>query len=1080
MDSLIDRSLNRYKIIELLGKGGIGAVYKARDGLLQRIVAIKVMDPELASQPNFRNRFLQEARIAARLDHPNIVQVHDFGEAENYLYIVMEYIPGNNMRQMLQSLRSQKQWVVLNEAVRIVIEVARALEYVHKQGVTHRDIKPDNLMLKPEPSDDLPYRVIITDLGLAQLENTIEGEEGHSSMGTPAYMSPEQALGQPTDARSDVYSLGVLLYELTVGKLPFAAKTIAEARHYHASVPVPQPRSIHPELPEQLEQVILKALEKDPARRYANTAEMAAALETAMPAVEEEVSNPTEVEDTVSLVTQYDLTPAEEFVPPTIFRNNQQNFIEILFPDQTIHRVAIKPGGDTIGRDPSNDIVLEGPKVSRRHGRVEYDGKQYWISDLNSKNGTYLAGKRLVPGTPEAWKPDQTVRIGDFYLNLKLSGALPPDLQETLPPKNLEAPNPTLLAAPPNRPAGGNTVGIFMETLQLSVIPGNAVTANLIVMNRGQTVDHLRVSIQGIPANWIPSPPPVLQLAPGGQQEVRLIIQPPQSPQTKPGRYPLNIRVYSTDNAERNGQVDALMNVGVFTRFAAELRPRQISDDHTAVVSVQNQGNARESFTVSPVDTFDELAFDPPDAHLSLAEGEAAAVEFRASSRRRRLFGGARTLPFNANVAPSNGIGKTLTGEVLTSGVFPPILLPLLLLLCLCLAAGAAYGYINVLGGPAGLRETQNAATQAAAGTQGALVFARTATVGAATQQAATATALAAASIVPTATDTPTPTVTPTATGAPSITPTPTQTTTPAATPTPTNPPPTQTPVIIIITPTQAPTAVQPTPTPRGGNQFIEFSSSRNGQTQIYAMPFDGSQQIRLTDLPGNNEQPALSPDRTRTLFVNNQNSHFQIFIMDSNGQNIANLSNNNSNDTSPAWSPDGKRIAFASTRDGNRQIYVMNADGSGVTRLTNNKVDDDHPVWSPDGSRIVYDEKASEGDQRMIMIMNADGSGQANISHNGAVNYEPSFAPDGSRIVYVSNKDGNYDLWLMNPDGSGQTRLTNLGTTAYNPHFSKDGDWIIFESQAGGSGDIYVVNKAGNQLFNLTNNPADDAQPTW
>jgi len=242
MKELIGQSLDRYQIVSLLGEGGMGAVFKARDITLQRDVAVKIMHPQFARRPDFRERFLQEARTAARLDHPGIVQVFDFGQARSHLYIVMEFIPGDNLRQMLQGLSSTNQWIVLAEAIQIVQQVSLALDYAHQQGVLHRDIKPDNVMLKPKPTDALPYRPVITDLGLAKLHEggvmTVEG----TSMGTPAYMSPEQAMGQATDARSDVYSLGILLYELAVGQLPFPVKTITEAIRYHTKEPPPPPR----------------------------------------------------------------------------------------------------------------------------------------------------------------------------------------------------------------------------------------------------------------------------------------------------------------------------------------------------------------------------------------------------------------------------------------------------------------------------------------------------------------------------------------------------------------------------------------------------------------------------------------------------------------------------------------------------------------------------------------------------------------------------------------------------------------------------------------------------------------------
>ena len=220
MEKLVGQTLNRYRIISLLGEGGMGAVFKGHDATLQRDVAIKVLHSHFARRPDFQDRFLQEARTAARLDHPNIVQVHDFGQDRTFLYIVMKFIPGDNLEKMLRDMRSQQKWILLSEACELIRQISHALDYAHRQGILHRDIKPGNIMIEPEPSAGLPYRPIVTDLGLAKLaEGGVATQDG-TSMGTPAYMSPEQALGQATDARSDVYSLGILFFELVTGQLP--------------------------------------------------------------------------------------------------------------------------------------------------------------------------------------------------------------------------------------------------------------------------------------------------------------------------------------------------------------------------------------------------------------------------------------------------------------------------------------------------------------------------------------------------------------------------------------------------------------------------------------------------------------------------------------------------------------------------------------------------------------------------------------------------------------------------------------------------------------------------------------------
>lgn len=1092
-EPLIGQSLNRYKITVLIGEGGIGSVYKAADTVLQRDVAIKVMNPELSKRSDFRERFLNEARLAARLDHPNIVQVHDFAEEGDLLYIVMEYIPGDNLRKMLQTLKAQKKWVILTEAVQIVIQVAQAIEYVHSQGVLHRDIKPDNLMLKPEPIGGLPYRIIITDLGLARLTNGEMLSEENISMGTPAYMSPEQALGQKMDERSDVYSVGVLLFELCVGRLPFPAKTLQEAIRYHTQEPVPLPRSIRPDLPEALELIILKALEKDPSRRFTNAGELVQALEKTLPDITQSLYTPADTGDTVSLVTQYDLTPYSGDGQGVTYPQVSQDYIEVLLPDHSTRMVQIKPGGTTIGRDPSNDIVLDSPKISRQHSRVQFDGTKYWISDLNSKNGTYIANDRLVPGEPEVWTPDRAVKVGDVYLRLKpsnifqsgLAGAPAMDIQPQQQMHTLAGEE--LLTSP----SSTGRIAIFMQTVQLSVTPGSSTTASFIILNRGVIMEQVRVSILGIPANWIPAHPPVLQLPPGVQQEAKVTIQPPQVPDSKPGRYPITVEAASLEEPSHPAKVDAILTVGVYSRFITDIRPKRIYADRTAIISVQNQGNARDSFTITPVDRWDELAFDPPQARLNLEEGASAAAEFRAIPRHRRIFGSTHVLTYSAEVSTANGVTETQPGEVIAPAIFPFWVLPLLLALCLCVSAMTAYGYFNVFGSPVAARQTASFQTQIAAATQAALALANQSTQDAATAQSAIMTQTANA-IITNMTPSPTPEI---------VYPTPA--------PSATLPPPTQTPVIIIITSTPppatatpvpptatpipptavppsatpvppTPVAVMPSPTPRGGNWLVEFASNRDGNYEIYAMLSDGTRQTRITNNAAEDTHPVLSPDGARVAFVSNREGNSQIFLMNIDGSNQTRISNNSYNDFNPSWSPDGKRIAFMSTRDGHPNIYVMNADGTGQAALTTGNAQNDHPVWAPDGTHIAYDSKPENGSARAIMVMGADGSNQTPVTNNAADNYEPSFSYDGTRITFISNASGSYEVYIMNSDGSNPVRVTNLGSTTFNPRFSRDGAWILFEGVENGVNQIFAIKTDGSGLTNLTNNTVNNTDPTW
>jgi len=313
-EHLIGQTLDqRYQVLSLLGSGGMGTVFKGRDTTLQRDVAIKVMHPHVAAQSDLQHRFLQEARAAARLNHPGIAQVFDFGQTGQFFYIVLEFIPGHTLHRMLRDMRRAQRWIGLVEATRLVEQICLTLDYAHRQQVLHRDIKPNNIMIKSEPGETLPYQPVLMDLGLAKIIGGKSLTIAGASLGTPAYMSPEQAVGQPVDERSDIYALGILLYELVMGERPFPAKTIPEAVRYHTKEPPPPPRSLRPDLPEALEKIILTALAKSPAQRFAQAAAMAQALAKALPAIARSSTRPADrLDQTVSLLAFNQPQPAAE------------------------------------------------------------------------------------------------------------------------------------------------------------------------------------------------------------------------------------------------------------------------------------------------------------------------------------------------------------------------------------------------------------------------------------------------------------------------------------------------------------------------------------------------------------------------------------------------------------------------------------------------------------------------------------------------------------------------------------------------------------------------------------------------
>jgi ligand-binding sensor domain-containing protein/tRNA A-37 threonylcarbamoyl transferase component Bud32 len=272
MDTIqLGQQLGPYRIISQLGEGGMATVYKAYHAAMDRYVAIKVLPPEFARSPSFKGRFQQEARLIANLEHPHILPVHDVGEIDSVHFFVMRFLDAGTL-----SNRIAAGPIGLEEISQVFLQIVDALGYAHERGVIHRDIKPSNVMLDSRGS------VFLTDFGIAKiLEGTSKFTTTGAITGTPAYMSPEQAQGEPVDARSDIYSLGIVLYELITGRVPFEAETPLAVVLKHINAPLPPPSTIKPDIDPEIEKVVLKALAKDKADRYQTCQEFAAAWKRA-------------------------------------------------------------------------------------------------------------------------------------------------------------------------------------------------------------------------------------------------------------------------------------------------------------------------------------------------------------------------------------------------------------------------------------------------------------------------------------------------------------------------------------------------------------------------------------------------------------------------------------------------------------------------------------------------------------------------------------------------------------------------------------------------------------------------------
>jgi serine/threonine protein kinase len=474
-----------YRVESLIGAGSLGQVFNAHRTADGRPVALKLFAIELASRPAFQARFDQLVRAAAGLRHPNIVEIYDFGTADGRAYLAMELMPNGSLAGLLRERAGAL--LPLDQSIDLARQAADALAYAHGQGIVHRDIRPENLLLARTFAG---YTLKIGDFGLTQLGES-SGQTATGAMpGAPAYLAPEQFQAQAPDGRSDIYSLGVVLYVLVTGRLPFAAATLSEAIAGHVHTPPPPPRTIRPDMPAELEAIILRCLAKQPTERFATAGELAGALAalvaapagdsptfvptpqaasgdmpTFIPPPAPAESAPISVDDTLiapapiaaeppppaapaqstpaqpGLATQSLIigTPAPGFpaMPPP------KSIPQIQMLDAQgvqLRLIDLTGDGVAIGRLPDNDLAIDDDSVSEHHAQIDWDGNRVSVTDLGSKNGTLLSGARLSAQTMHGWDGGKAIQIGPYWLRLVPA---------------LAAAAPSIIGAPPAISAAG-------------------------------------------------------------------------------------------------------------------------------------------------------------------------------------------------------------------------------------------------------------------------------------------------------------------------------------------------------------------------------------------------------------------------------------------------------------------------------------------------------------------------------------------------------------------------------------------------------------------------------------------------
>lgn len=747
------QTINQFQLQQPLGQGGMGVVYQALDIQLQRPVALKLMHAEVAQSEEFRRRFLQEARSVAVLDHPGIIRIFSSDvDPHGRHFLAMEFIQGGSLRDCLNWLAGQRKYLDLAEAFVLAQQVAIALDYANRHGIVHRDIKPDNVLLKPADAIAAGPRFVglLTDFGLAKLldEQSLVKTQVNKPLGTLAYMAPEQLQGN-VDHRSDLYALGVMLYELVTGRLPFMPQSIAQAIQMHGQQPPQPPSQVRPGLSPAVDRLILRALEKPPQNRYQSGQEFSQAIQQLFasgPLIAPQslpAGMTASISDYLASRLGASYQPAQQSpagVAPSVQvprpaamlgSNPSEDTLIIQRDGQPPKAVPVSKPIMLVGRDEKLDIPLNGDKVSRTHARIErrQDGK-YYVTDLGSSNGTFLGTARLVKDVPEPWPDGQTLTIGEFKFGLQKVLVQPTAAPQQADPTKTQVAEPKTKrpqhsiifdepitaygdAPPPptsNQPQPGgyqqpaqqqqraqqgeHKVLVSVIPTVIEVDPGNFVGAQAHISNTGSLVTHCLLTVEGIPTTWVREPDTHLALLPKDEGDMSIIFQPPREPATKAGGYPIQVKALDKDAMEKQGvrkvigQQSAQLVVKRYHTFTTDLTPKLIRKSGLVQVTVANDGNFPNEYTLAGRDREQGLLFFPPEETFTLPPGTHKTFEFEVRPRRRLLIGQTTRYQFEMHAIPKVADlsqPQMQAGELVSPPVIPAWLLPLLMFLCVAL-----------------------------------------------------------------------------------------------------------------------------------------------------------------------------------------------------------------------------------------------------------------------------------------------------------------------------------------------------------------------------------------------------------
>jgi serine/threonine protein kinase len=589
-EKLIGKHIGPYEIEDALRPGKTGQTFRAVADKTHETVAVKILNPQGGPSASFQNQFFAELETLVSLDHPHIAKVLNYGEDNTHHYQATEFVPDGSLSTWLQRQTRDGARPDLRMALDFMRQASDGLAFAHRKNVVHGEIEPENILLLATAGGS--YRVKLSDFSLARLIAHASAQAGDDDAGpvnSPKYISPEQCMGVEGNDHSDVYSLGVVMYHVFTGLVPFEVRNLGEAANKHVyDQPTPL-RDIRPELRPDLEAIVMRCLRKMPVER---------------PSAEEVRDTLQAILDDLfpSLSATRAFQPGERprttpVIPSLQSRSDAPRISLVDAQGQVLRVLELSAQPLTIGREVSNDVVLSADTVSRHHARVEFDGREVFITDLSSSNGSQLIGSavdgRLPKLEPTLWPWLGVLQIGSYWFKLEQ----------------------------PSGVGGANRIAVALEKDMLSLIPGQAVILKVTLANLGTLVDHLDLSVDGVPPSWIVPQDVPIQLNPNTQASTNMTILVPRVSESRAGKYRVIVRAKSVElEDDAGGAANAVWTVQGFAQSTLAVRPNNLNSKRKAIFNtvVKNEGNIPVRYVVSAEDDTNKLQFKFDEAKPKL------------------------------------------------------------------------------------------------------------------------------------------------------------------------------------------------------------------------------------------------------------------------------------------------------------------------------------------------------------------------------------------------------------------------------------------------------------------------------